>query len=75
MYKRSMGEYLKDAKSAVEDAVNTGDYRELSNRLSNLAGDAIHEFNRATGSFCGHKDEFDKNVPPFGTDNRDFHNQ
>lgn len=75
MYKRSMGEYLKDAKSAVEDAVNTGDYRELSNRLSNLAGDAIHEFNRATGSFCGHKDEFDKNVPPFGTDNRDFNNQ
>ena len=75
MYKRNMGEYLKDAKSAVEDAVNTGDYRELSNRLGNLAGDAIHELNRATGSFCGHKDEFDKNVPPFGTENRDFYNQ
>lgn len=62
---RNMGEYLKDAKYAVEDAINSGDYRELSNRLGDLAGDAIHEFNRATGSFCGTRHQFDQDEPPF----------
>lgn len=62
---RNMGEYLKDAKYAVEDAINTGNYRELSNRLGDLAGDAIHELNRSSGTFCGKKDNGDSEEPPF----------
>lgn len=72
-----MGEYLKEAKNAVEDAVNTGDYRELSNRLGYLAEDAIDELNQAVGTFCGNNKKNNEsqkqNTPPFQKETRENH--
>lgn len=78
MNKKSIGESLsdsiKEAKYAAEDAINTGNYKDLIYICKNFGEDAIDIINKSTGSFCGKQDDFDplpKGDPNFSGGRRD----
>lgn len=62
MYKKNLGDQIKDI---VQDAVDSCNFGDLNRKIKNTADRAIDEFNRATEPFQYNNRRNRNNVPPF----------